>query len=381
MTDHQLLFFVVVLLYFSECLFWVGSQGIVFIKSSNEWKVTFPSSLFGNSNGGLALAWPFPPLGKVFLAYFLPVSFSERGIVNATIEGVGKITPILTHKLKFIHYENIQSVECKGAGLIVNGEMFCKCVSADQAIKLAKLIQDISYQNKKRGKVHRSLKSLFDIEQLKNAEDILKQQTQTLLWLCNFQFFFLLVIAPILVYLLGTRLLLWTGLYVIFSNLLIIVYFYLANQKMYPDQIGERVTDILKMVFCPPMTIRATDFLSLRYFTSFHPLAVARLVLSERKFEVFAKQILLSFNYPCDMIDDNSYREDLIWHLRAMEQNAKNFLTKNGMKISELEAAPEPSDGVASYCPRCHTQYTMNSGQCPECVGVALIEYTGKNDE
>lgn len=381
MTDNQLLFSVVVLLYLSECLFWVNSQGLAFVKTTKEWKVVFPSSLFGNSKGGLALTLPFPPLGKVFLAYFIPVSFSERGIVNATLEGVGKKPPNIHSNIKFVLYEDIKSTAYKGVSLIINGDIFCECGSAGQAIKLREIIQNITGHNKRKKEIHRCLKSLFDVEQLKAHDETFKKLTQTLFWFCNLQFIFLLIIAPILVYFFGTRMLIASGLYVIFTNLVIIIFFYLANRKIYPNQTGERVADILKMFFCPPMTIRASDVLSLRYFTSFHPLAVARLVLNDRNFEHFAKQTLLSFNNTFDMINDSTYKNDLLWHIKAMELNVKHFIAQNGIKISDLETTPEPTDGTLSYCPRCHTQYVIKGGQCSECDGVILVEYKGKNDE
>lgn len=380
MTDNQILFMVVLLLYLSECLFWVGSDGLAFTKSFKEWKVTLPSSLFGNAKGGLALAWPLPFLGKAYLSYFLPLSFSEKGIVNASLEGVGKRTATLLDNPTFILYEEIKNVTYKGGDLIVNGELFCKCGSTGQANALAEFLQNIRCQKERKVTIHNFLKSLFDMNSLRAAHETISQQTKSLVILCNSQFFCLLIIAPILLYFFGTQLLIASFIYIILTNLLIAIFFYLVHRKIYPNQIGERVSDVLKMIFCPPMTIRATDVLTLRYLTAFHPLAVARLVSNDVKFELLAKQMLLSFNYPSDTIDDNEYKHDMLWHLKAMEESVYNFLNENGISASFLTVVPKQVNGVVSYCPRCHTQYTVKDGQCLECSGVTLIEYTGKNN-
>ena len=202
MTDNQILFMVVLLLYLSECLFWVGSDGLAFTKSFKEWKVTLPSSLFGNAKGACA-CMATPLSGKSLPFIFLPLSFSEKGIVNASLEGVGKRTATLLDNPTFILYEEIKNVTYKGGDLIVNGELFCKCGSTGQANALAEFLQNIRCQKERKVTIHNFLKSLFDMNSLRAAHETISQQTKSLVILCNSQFFCLLIIAPILLYFSG----------------------------------------------------------------------------------------------------------------------------------------------------------------------------------
>ena len=322
-----------------------------------------------------------PFLGKVFLAYPLPITLSERGIVNTTLEEVGKITPIQNTELKFFLYKDIHHAEFKGSSLIINSELFCKCGSPQQAANLTQLILNIICSKRRIRELHRYLGTLFDIKKLQLSHDFFAHVTRPLEWLCNFQFFFLLVIAPILIYQYGNMWLIISGIVLIINNFVILIFFFLAHQKIFHDRTGELVTDILKMLLCPPMAIRAIDILSLRYLASYHPLTVARFFLNDSNFRLFAKQTLFDLSHSLTIILGENIKDDLHWHLNAMNLKVKQFLEGFGIMISDLVTAPEPEDGALSYCPRCHAQYIIKIGQCSDCRVVDLIKYKGINDE
>ena len=66
MSDLQLLFLVLALLYGWECACWVG-RGSVAIRSwlGRRWRITHPGTLLGNQRGGFVFAHPLPPLGTL----------------------------------------------------------------------------------------------------------------------------------------------------------------------------------------------------------------------------------------------------------------------------------------------------------------------------
>ena len=66
MSDVQLLFLVLAVLYAWECACWV-TRGTVVFRSwlGRAWHSSPPSTLLGNQRGGFTFAHPLPPLGAV----------------------------------------------------------------------------------------------------------------------------------------------------------------------------------------------------------------------------------------------------------------------------------------------------------------------------
>lgn len=381
MTDNQFLYFVIVLLYLSECLIWVSSRSVAFSKSNRNWRVLFSSSLFGNESGGLALAYPFPFLGRCYITHLLPLSFSPKGIVNTSIEVLTKKIPKIPIKQLQFDFNDIRSVDNNGNILKINDALFCKCGSSQQAKAIATAIEYILQHKDKQDGISKFIDLLFDTKNIKDSIGLFENKTKVLTIICNTQFYLLMLVAPALVYVFGSSFIIWSGLWLVISNIIIIIFFNLAHIGLYPDSIKERITDSLKMFFCPPLSIRAIDILSLQYLSEYHPVAVASVILEQPQFESFAKQSLLSYNFPYNLIEDNDYKETLKWHLNSIEESIKQLLVHIGFDLNIINAIPIKSDDLNSFCPRCHAQFLITNGQCPECTGVSLIEYTDKTND
>lgn len=376
MTDNQILLIAVIILYLSECVFWVDSSGIAFVKAHKKWRLAFPSVFFGTSKGGLAIAWPFPILGNVYLTYCLPFSLSEQGIVNETLEGIGKSLPNLSGQPKLLRYVDIKSVGHQGNYITINGETFCRCGSNRHASILVSLVQRVAGLGKHMENNSSCINNLFDKIKLVEHDANLQQHTRFLRVFCNYQFLHLLFVSPVLVYFFGTIALIATGIFLITANLILIILYHRTYIKLYNDYKDGHVADILKMVFSPPLAIRALDLLSLQYAVAFHPVVVAHHVLGKQEFKLLAKQMLLSNNHACNVISGEEYKTDLLEHIKSIDSRIRAFLEANGHRVSDLLQPPAQEEGVASYCPRCHAQYVKQVKQCIDCGGIALIEYT-----
>ena len=378
MTDNQFLYFVAALLYLFECLVWVRTGGLIIQKSFSIWKITFPSNLFGNEKGGGAIGWPLPFLGRSFLGHRLPISFGESGIINATAENFGARTFSVKVTPRFVSYADIASVKNSACDLIVNGELFCRCGSPRQATFLAGFLGSLKGQHKTDKQILNFLKVSFDLDELRSSYEIFKKKTSKLRVACNLQFAFLFLVTPVLVYLFGGMLLIISLICVVAINVVIVGLFFNAHKTLYPENSSERITDTLKLFFCPPMGIRATDQLSLHYAVNYHPVILTKFFLSDHDFAKFAKKLTLSYQYFQQPDEDMEFRNEILWHFRRMEKQVLDFISgRCGMSLSDFLIAPEPAPGIASYCPRCGTQFTVGEGTCPDCSGVPLIEYRG----
>ena len=380
MTDRQILYLALALIYLSECFIWVSSKGIAFRKSVTEWGVVFSSTLFGNESGGLALAYPLPFLGRFYMTYLMPVSFSPEGILNVSIETLTRKIPKVPIDQKFYAYSEIDAVENKGNVIWINNEPFCKCGSVTQATSLVTAIQHLLKQKDKAKQIDKYNCALLNNDKIKELIKVFDEKTDKLSIICNVQFFVSFCIAPALVYVFGSAFIVWSCIYLIISNLCIITMFNIVHKYLLPEHAKERINDSFKMFFCPPLSIRAVDIISLPYLSNYHPLAVAYNTIDEARFQVFAKQALLSFNFPNELIKDMEFNHVLQWHLDSMNSSVSKYLSEVGLDTKKMNDAPERSSDTNSFCPRCHTQFTLENGQCSECTGVMLIGYSGAED-
>jgi len=81
--------------------------------------------------------------------------------------------------------------------------------------------------------------------------------------MCCAFFLFLLVATPILVNTYGLlRLIIPVGIMIVIFATQISIMFYRGHKTLYPHDTQERIENVIKMVLCPPVSIRATDLLT-----------------------------------------------------------------------------------------------------------------------
>jgi hypothetical protein len=127
------------------------------------------------------------------------------------------------------------------------------------------------------------------------------------------------------------------------------------------------------MLLCPPIAIRAGDFLSTELAAGFDPAAVAAVLLPDDGFRKVAGRIERDLAHPvrADIEDAAALAigED---HRKRALAVIREFLSKK--KAGEPgDAVPRPeSPECRAWCPRCLCQYQKTGGECPDCPGVNL---------
>src|SRR3954447_2009772 len=82
MTDLQLLFVVLAVIYFWECACWLPRGSVAFLTwFGRRWRQAHPAGLLGNQRGGFVIAPPLPPLGSLLVANQFPLSLSPDGVL------------------------------------------------------------------------------------------------------------------------------------------------------------------------------------------------------------------------------------------------------------------------------------------------------------
>lgn len=382
MTDLELLFLVLAVLYLWECAWWVRRGAVGFQTwLGKRWRISHPSALFGNARGGFLLANPLPPLGTVLLGYQLPVSISTKGVLAFVSSSVnpGWRPP---QPGNWLPWEKIQGIQTRGKKVLLNGELFLKAASPGLALSLKEHLQAIlkSDTGRREEQIRRWVDETLDIKTLGNRWKQFHEQTQGLRGITNLLFVYLFVGAPLLIHGLGlgrTWIALLVGILVCTCSAAIL--FRRAHKELFPKAEDERFTHCILVLLSPVSTIRACDMLSRPLFEIFHPLALAKVFCTDAGFRSFAESILLELRHPgrplCPSPDAAAAQAEQRWRA-LLEEEVTKFLQRAGIAPHELIQPPTPTDeSCRAYCPRCQAQFTTATGVCEDCGGLKLIAF------
>jgi len=380
MSEGQTLYLVLSFLYLSECLLWIGKRTVLFF---SRWRgrggVLFAGEIFGNVDGSVLLLNPLPFLRSNFLGYWMPISISPSGVCAFTLQAFPeRFRPFQSGTV--LVYEEISESRPEGKHLLINGSRFAKCCSAEQAKSISELISRVSSEPmKKREKLIREFWELqFTKEKALKHFAKVSDLADGMRWGGSAFFIFLYVIIPIMVSAYGlTRLIIPVAVVMLLSALLISVQYFINHKTIFPAQSHERLSNVVKMILCPPVAIRAADLLTLKAMSRFHPLLLANILLGSHSIE-FERAVISDLKHPIrhDLTDSRA-QSIVSWHASCELDICRKFFKEQYSETLEEFLTPPAWDGISSaYCPRCSCQFAMRSGECPDCPGVELLPFS-----
>ena len=82
MSEWELLFLILVVIYCWECIWWVPRGAVAFLtRHGRRWRIVHPGALLGNARGGFIFTHPLPPLGALLVGNQLPLSLSDEAVL------------------------------------------------------------------------------------------------------------------------------------------------------------------------------------------------------------------------------------------------------------------------------------------------------------
>jgi hypothetical protein len=381
MNDAQLLFVVLAALYIWECTCWLRRGSVAFVTwLGRDWRAEHPGALAGNSNGGFVLAAPLPPLGMLLVANQLPLSLSPDGVLAFVSTNVNPGWRAAQSGC-FVRWEHLATVRVRGKKLLVNGELFLVAATPGFARYLSAELQRLVKLTpaQRETAIAEMLLGTFDRPAIESRLLDYRTRSPAVRRLGNALFLYLLVIVPGLIWYFGLGLT-WLGLLLGLLALTIATaaLFGRAHRALYPGAGDERFTHTLTIALAPSSALRAHDALSRPLLENFHPLAVAKQLLSDQEFRPFARRVLLDLRHPARPWGTSEKPEAVATeaHFRhALLAATEEFLKQHGLAPDELGRAPAPADdSCRSFCPRCDAQFTTLTGQCVDCGGLAVVE-------
>ena len=376
MSQEQSLLVVFAVLYLTECLRWMARNAIAFRAIAlGRCRPVLAGLYLGNRQGNFLLLNPFLPLGQIFVCHPWPVSSTERAVYSYVSQALTKVG-IPSQKQRWVSFANIETVGATANKVLVNDTVLVRCSSEAQARHLAGLIDRLAaLPEAQRGTVlDEAREAALDVPSVR-ARDAYRQSTTTLRALCNLVFVHLFVLTPLAVW--------WQGIartllpFLISMGMLlalILFFFYHSHKTVYPDQKSGRLLQMFRSFVYPIAAIRACDTLSLHLLATYHPLAVARGLCVPETFEALARRVLLDLHYPrpMDHPDDEAAATERLARMQWRATLTRFLHDQHHDVEGWLTTPPEQDPDCISYCPRCHSQYTIAEGTCADCGNTPL---------
>jgi hypothetical protein len=380
MSEGQTLLLILILLYLTECLIWVKRESVAFVsRMGGRWRLTVPPSWLGNANGGILFLNPLPPAGRVFLSHLSPISISPSGICAYNLQTLPSEARSPGQTGHFLPFNKITRSTTDGVYLLVNDERFAKCATARQARTLAKLISEMAKTSAaKRERLARNwISKQFAVDdaaaRLREGNAIIKPMRALSLIL----FLFLFVVTPVLVSSFGLlRLITPVAAVMVMLAVLIGILFYRAHKQLFPAESSERFENLVKMILCPPVSIRAPDIITRNLLAEYSPIVVASLLTGSNE-QQFVRAFILDLQHPLKHeVSDETAEKTIAW-TAAEQLNICLDQVKAGdyLKPEDLLAPAQREGNSISYCPRCRCQFVVSAVECPDCPGVALVDF------
>lgn len=382
-SEGQTLLLVLVLLYLSECVIWVKRQSVAFMAGlGGTGRIAFPHPWLGNANGGLLFLNPLPPAGKVFLSHLTPISISPTGICAFNLQTLSSGARSAIQTGRFLSFSKIKQAGIDGAYLLVNKERFAKCATAGQARKLSTLIESMAKASPANREVFaRSwIVKQFDVNEAATRLREGKRSINLIQGVGWAFFVFLFVLAPILVTLAGLlQVLLLLAILMLIAAIRIATLFFSVHKKLYPEEKSERLEGTVKMILCPPASMRAADILTRNMLAEFSPIVLADLLTGNRGRQ-FVRAFVLDLQYPLkhEVLDETA-RATINWAAAEQLKSCLAYVNSGRFRDAETLLAPVQREGNSlSYCPRCGCQFVVHSVDCPDCPGVELVAFSDR---
>jgi hypothetical protein len=379
MTDAQVLFVALGILYLWECLVWVPRGTVVFRRFGprRAARVHDGSRLPGPHVAGLLFSDPLPSFGLAAVTAWLPVSLSIRGVYSYVAFA---FNPGGRHDQveRWEPFDHIRSIAVRERDVLVNDTLFVRAASPALAAHLAALVRDLRGrpEAERAARIEAEIERSFDDGAVRDLLARYDREAAPIRRLGAILLLHLFVVLPVVLWLRG---LIATWPWLLGSTLALAAIvawrYWVAHARLDPAGGVDRWGSAVAMVLCPPLAARAAVLLSRDRFALHHPLAVGAVLCDAADAGRLAAGLLLDARCPvappCPA-EDPGAREAEGWYrdrvLRAME----GFVARTRGSADDLLSRVVPERDGRACCPRCRVQYRSTEGVCADCGGLLL---------
>jgi hypothetical protein len=377
-TENQLLYIVLCVLYLSECVYPIYYTSIAFVRVCGD-RWVYINPCYQNSYCGFSfiLANPLPSAITLLLSHNSPISISPDGVCSSGLPyAIGRPSP--ANQLMALSFSEIDTVEAIGNIIFINGSRYARCSSLTQAQRIAALICDVKAEefDNRETLIRGAIAETLDINKARERLNNLYWELRPLGLLSLLMFVNVFLLAPIAVTYFGLiPCSLPLSLYLIEMALLMATIYYGLSSSYSHDK-TIRISNTVKILLFPPAAIRSATTLSYEALSEFSPIVIA-LILSEQRFATFINSLMRRLKYPLCSVSENSNITAINdWYYGLLFRLHLDLLLSVGYVGSDqILSPPQRKDEALYYCPRCRCQYNTKRRFCAECLRVELEKF------
>jgi len=380
LNDTEWVMIVVAAIYLFECAFWVRREAICLSAALGRFRALPSPAFMGNEQYKLVVGNPWP-LARCFVCELWPIALSPEGICLP--EGIWVLSS--GDSTCHLAFDAIgDAIEAAEKELFVNGKRIAKCASEEQSKRLAEMLKEVAAASEadRGGIIGEYLDRWTDnaaaserFAELKQLSDPLRTSGFTL-------FALTFIFGPALYYAPWQLTLPVVAIYfvMLFSTWMLTVWDYaVCRKRLLGEKFSQRFRHTGMLLLSPASAMRSSEVLLRNGLAAFHPLAAATLGTKDRC-AALARPMLLALEHPKPSEvprDPAAHRID-IWFRKKLLKRLNSLLRRLEIDPLELLRPAEPLSDSRSYCPRCHNQFVLAEGTCPDCDGLALTAYAGE---
>jgi hypothetical protein len=324
---------------------------------------------------------PLPPLGSLHLANQLPFSLGPDGVLFFVAMNMNPgWRPAQSGR--FLSWEDIGKLRLEGKKLLLGKETIHAAATttlASHYLQMLSMLAKLPLEQRESA-IKQLLRDAMGTKRITTLVENLRTRTRRIRLLANILFGHVFVVAPVLITFVGIQAT-WLGLVIVMFalTLSIATLFQRAHREFYPGASDDRFMHTLTTGLAAATSVRAHDIASRPLLETFHPLAVANVLLEESSFRAFARNVMLDVRHPMSPVCPNALPQAATtekFFRSATLEIAAAWLKENGIAPDDLCRAPNPLDETCrAYCPRCESQFTSAEHPCADCGGIALVTF------
>ncbi|MCA9256196.1 MAG: hypothetical protein KDA33_11190, partial [Phycisphaerales bacterium] len=264
----------------------------------------------------------------------------------------------------------------------INGAAFVTWGSQRAAETCASLIKRIaeSQAAQRESRIVAAMEATLDLEKATETYATARESSRYARFIGNALMILVFAVCPLVIAYRGLA----TTWHVLAMELAIVWFFailefWFAHRRLYRRRKGERRMQMLLRGMTPVGAMRFSDILMRESMSDFHPLAIAKVICDAARFGSFSEDVVRDLRHPHRPADDDSTPEARAvadWFRARMLASTESALERWNVDWREFAETPAPDDETClGYCPRCRLQHTRTSGECSNCVGVALVPF------
>lgn len=372
MNEAASLFLLLVLLYLSDCFWWLPWNSCILesARPGGPWRWRVAASTFGNQRRCLVVLRPLPASVNLQLDPW-PVTVSSSGLLawsSAAWSPLGR--PEQDGWAR--RWSDVERIEATGTALLVDGRAFHRFATAEAAREAAAWLETLrtAPPAQRQASIDRFWDRRWRTDDVHERLGQAMAAARPLRIAGAAQWAWMFVVVPAVAVLFGVGWpLLGLGLVLLALVITNVGLFVRGHRRLYPQRRGERLEAALIMAVSWPMAARAADVLARHAVADLDPLAVAAALEGLAGRQEFLSWVRRDAEHPLayDELDElgvaiaGQHQDTILPRLRRLVDQA-------GLR----EDFPPCEQGAAAYCPRCRATYRRLEPSCAACVGVEL---------